>query len=94
MTKAYVIKNINSGEYFTRNYKFDKLAYNTKMYESYRDAYKELEIAKNNQIWDLLEKMFDTDRFHIDTDIETYNNVAEHVIVRIKKIIFFESETL
>jgi len=84
MAKAYIIKNIKSGLFFTRSHHFEKLGYNTKMYESYRDAYKELEMAKSNQVWDLLEQVYNTDRFHIDCDMGVVDNVAEHVELRIR----------
>lgn len=84
MAKAYIIKNIKSGYFFTRTHHFEELGYNTKMYKSYRDAYKELEMAKAEQVWDLLEQVYNTDRFHIDCDMATVDNVAEHVDLVIK----------
>lgn len=84
MSKAYIIKNIKSGLFFTRSHHFEELGYNTKMYKSYRDAYKDLEMAKSNQVWDLLEQIYNTDRFRIACDMGTYDNVAEHVELRIR----------
>lgn len=84
MAKSYIIKNIKSGYFFTRTHHFEKLGYNTKLYKSYRDAYKELEMAKSNQVWDLLEQIYNTDRFHIDCDMSTHDDVAEHVELRIR----------
>ena len=86
MNKAYVIKNIKSGLFFTRSHTFKELGYNTQMYESYRDAYKDLEMAKNNQVWELLEQIYNTDRFHIDCDMGVVSNVEEHVELRIRGV--------
>lgn len=92
MTKAYIIKNIKSGLFFTRYHSFEELSYNTKLYKSYRDAYKELEMAKSNQVWDLLEQIYNTDRFHIDCDMATVDNVAEHVELCIRGVYMGEGD--
>lgn len=92
MAKGYIIKNIKSGYFFTRSNHFEKLNYNTKIYKSYRDAYKDLERAKSNQLWDLLEQMYGVDRFYIDTDMNTIRNVESHIELRIRGLYMAEGD--
>lgn len=92
MAKGYIIKNIKSGYFFTNNNHFEKLGYNVKIYKSYGEAYKDLERAKSNQLWDLLEQIYGTDRFHIDTDMETIKNVESHIELYIRSLHMAEGD--
>lgn len=94
MVKCYVIKNKKSEYFMTNGYHFEELSNRTKFFKEYRDAYKELEIAKNNQVWDLLEQIYNTDRFHIDIKLDEFKNVAEHVDLIIKAVDISESSSL
>ena len=94
MVKCYVIKNKKSEYFMTNGYHFEELGNRTKFFKEYRDAYKELEIARNNQVWDLLEQIYNTDRFHIDVKLDEFENVAEHVDLIIKAVDISESSSL
>lgn len=94
MVKCYVIKNKKSKYFMTNNYHFEELSNRTKFYRDYKDACKELGIAKNNQVWDLLEQIYNTDRFHIDINMAEFNNVAEHVDLTIKAVDISERNNL
>lgn len=94
MVKCYVIKNKKSKYYMTNGYHFEELSHRTKFFKEYKDAYKELGIAKNNQVWDLLEQIYNTDRFHIDINMDEYDNVAEHVDLIIKAVDISERSSL
>lgn len=92
MVKCYIIKNIKSGYFYTNQGHFEELGSNTKLYKSYRDAYKQLEGAKNNQAWDVLESVYDTDRWHIDIGMDEYGNVLEYIELCIRGLYMAEGD--
>ena len=85
MAKGYIIKNIKSGYFFTRNNSFAELSHITYIYKDYASAYKDLDRAKNCQMWNLAEEMCGTDRWHIDNiDADFLDNIKENIDLRIR----------
>ena len=79
MAKAYIIKNIKSGLFFTRYYDFDRLGFKTYLFPTMKAAERYIDVAKRQQVYRLLEQMYNKDIYDIDIDMGVYDNILEHV---------------
>lgn len=84
MSKAYIIKNIKSGLFFTRYQDFDRLGFKTYLFPTYEAAERYIDVAKRQQVYRLLEQMYNKDIYDIDIDMAIYDNILEHVDLVIK----------
>lgn len=84
MSKAYIIKNIKSGLFFTRYQDFDRLGFKTYLFPTYEAAERYIDVAKRQQVYRLLEQMYNKDIYDIDIDMAVYDNILEHVDLIIK----------
>lgn len=89
--KLYVIKDIESGLYVTRGNvpRLDSLGVNTRLFSSQSEAMKTIESKINPELgedvtwlqndlaWDLLEKVYEIDRWHINCGIEELKDAIE-----------------
>lgn len=84
MAKVYIIKNIKSGLYFTRYQDFDRLGFKTYLFPTYEAAERYIDVAKRQQVYRLLEQMYNKDIYDIDIDMAIYDNILEHVDLEIR----------
>lgn len=92
MAKAYIIKNIKSGLLFTRYHDFDRLGFKTYLFPTMKAAEKYIDVAKRQQVYRLLEQMYDKDIYDIDIDMSVYDNILEHVDLVIKECYMGEGD--
>lgn len=85
MSKAYVIKNIKSGLFFTRYQAFDRLGFKTYLFPTIKVAKRYIDVAKRQQVYRLLEQMYNKDIYDIDIDMAIYDNILEHVDLVVKE---------
>lgn len=84
MSKAYIIKNIKSGLFFTRYQDFDRLGFKTYLFPTVEAAERYIDVAKRQQVYRLLEQMYNKDIYDIDIDMAIYDNILEHVDLVVK----------
>ena len=91
---VYAIVDLESGWFVTRgiNSGLEELGVNTLFFKSKHDAYKfkkqkihseyginKPTVLENNLAWWLLEKVYKTDRWHINCDLQEYNDALANV---------------
>lgn len=95
----YVIKDEDSDLYVTRFNRLDKLSVDTHFFKSRTDAVRYIEtrylpefkkgftVLQNDLAWDLLEKMYGKDRWHIDVSLNEFKDaINQFKHLKVKRI--------
>ena len=84
MAKGYIIYNKKSKYYYTKFDNFDEFNIYVKIFPTKEEAEKYIPVAIRNQIFELLELIYNKSRLEIDITQEEYDNIKEHIDLEVK----------
>lgn len=86
MVKGYIIYNKKSEYFYTNFGHFDRFNIYVKIFPTKEEAERYIPVAIRNQIFDLLEQIYNKSRLEIDITQAEYDNIKEHIDLGVKGI--------